>query len=324
MVGVRTWTVVALLVAGVLGASRGQAYAAVMCQKKGSGALSVHNACRAKELQVDLVQFGAVGPTGPAGQRGPTGLQGLSGATGNAGAQGNPGPTGATGSQGPTGSAGSQGPTGATGTAGTPGTTGTPGATGNPGATGATGAQGNPGATGPTGAQGDPGPTGDPGATGDPGPTGPSGDAGATGATGDVGPTGTTGATGSTGPSAGFFIAPTDTTLTGTTAVDVSTFALDPGQYIIAAKAWFTNPSGDTVSCNLVAAGGTPDDSDATQLSIAAGASVGTALTVAHDFSTNGGTVTFNCTNTDGTSDTAVNNIKMTAILVGSLTNLGP
>lgn len=45
------------------------ANAAVICQKK-SGAMFVREACKKKETPVDLAQFGAVGPTGPAGDPG--------------------------------------------------------------------------------------------------------------------------------------------------------------------------------------------------------------------------------------------------------------
>ena len=84
----------------------------------------------APTLDVELVDAGPPGATGPAGP------------------QGLPGATGATGPQGIPGTTGPQGPTGATGATGATGPQGLPGATG---ATGATGPQGLIGATGPAG-----------------------------------------------------------------------------------------------------------------------------------------------------------------------------
>ena len=57
--------------------------AAVLCQMR-SGVIVVRTACKKKEAPLDLAQFGAGGPTGPAGPEGPTGPAGEEGPAGPA------------------------------------------------------------------------------------------------------------------------------------------------------------------------------------------------------------------------------------------------
>jgi hypothetical protein len=63
-------------------------HAAVLCQKKGSGVVVVRDACKRKEVPLDLAQFGAQGPVGAPGA---SGLPGAPGAPGAAGVPGSPG-----------------------------------------------------------------------------------------------------------------------------------------------------------------------------------------------------------------------------------------
>ena len=170
------------------------------------------------QLEIELVNQGPAGPTGP---QGPQGLTGATGPQGPTGATGPQGPVGATGQVGATGAAGAPGPQGATGAMGPKGlnwkgswsnsteyavddailingssyialvanTNVQPPATawsllsqkGDIGPTGAEGAQGLTGATGATGPVGPPGPQGLAGADGAAGPPGPEGPTGAIG-----------------------------------------------------------------------------------------------------------------------------------------------
>src|SRR5437667_11794448 len=57
----------------------------VICKKK-SGAMVIRGACKRRELQVRLADFGALGPPGDPGDAGAPGVAG----TGRAYAQGNP------------------------------------------------------------------------------------------------------------------------------------------------------------------------------------------------------------------------------------------
>ncbi len=66
-------------------------HAAVLCQKKGSGFVLVRDACKKKEVPLDLAQFGAQGPAG---------VPGAPGADGSPGSPGSPGAPGAPGSAG--------------------------------------------------------------------------------------------------------------------------------------------------------------------------------------------------------------------------------
>jgi len=76
----------------VLVAVSGPAAADVLCKKK-SGVVVVRAACKAKEIAIDIADFGALGPRGTDGAQGP---QGPEGPPGSEGPQGPPGPTLAT------------------------------------------------------------------------------------------------------------------------------------------------------------------------------------------------------------------------------------
>lgn len=54
--------------------------AAVLCQKRRSGVVVARETCRRKERPLDLAQFGAAGPQGPAGAAGPAGPPGAAAA----------------------------------------------------------------------------------------------------------------------------------------------------------------------------------------------------------------------------------------------------
>ncbi len=66
------------LVAALLLGVTGNSMAAVVC-KKPSGVLVVRDACKRRETQVNMADFGAVGPRGPVGVEGPQGPQGVAG-----------------------------------------------------------------------------------------------------------------------------------------------------------------------------------------------------------------------------------------------------
>ncbi len=66
------------------------AQAAVLCTSgSGSGTVRVRAACRPRQVQLDLIALGLLGPPGP---KGDTGTQGPPGPKGDAGMQGPPGP----------------------------------------------------------------------------------------------------------------------------------------------------------------------------------------------------------------------------------------
>lgn len=288
------WGMVALLALGF--AREG---GAVVCRNKTSGALFFRTGCKTREIAMTAAELGTVGPAGPPGQ---------SGATGPAGADGQPGPQGSVGPQGAAGQAGTQGPAGAPGANGAAGLQGPVGPAGPQGDAGAQGEQGPAGEPGATGPQGDPGPAG---AQGDPGPAGPQGDPGVQGPQGP------------TGPSAAFFATAPSAIVPETDSADVLSVDLPGGRYVISVKAGLSNPSGDTVHCDLVASGG-GDDTDG--LTVAVGSSTSTLLllTAVHEFPDEGGTVTVTCQNAVGTSDTAMDAIRLTAILVGELVDVTP
>ncbi len=60
------------------------ALADVLCKKK-NGAVVARVACKGKEVQLDLAQFGAIGPKGDPGPKGDVGAQGTPGEQGPAG-----------------------------------------------------------------------------------------------------------------------------------------------------------------------------------------------------------------------------------------------
>ncbi len=143
------------------------------------------------------------------------------------------------------------------------------------------------------------------------GPSGPKGDPGLPGAKGDKG---------DTGPSDAFSFfhdAPISLPNTGSPL----SAPLAAGSYVIVAKFWFDNGNDFTSrpTCTLTA--GT--DSDVVQLgtstnSASDDAAVGT-LTVVHTFA-QAGAVTLGC-NSGSSQPATLNNIKITAIRVGNLTN---
>ena len=66
------------VVAALLLAMAGNCMAAVVCKKR-SGVLVVRDACKRRETQVSMADFGALGPRGPVGADGPQGPQGVAG-----------------------------------------------------------------------------------------------------------------------------------------------------------------------------------------------------------------------------------------------------
>jgi hypothetical protein len=167
------------------------------------------------------------------------------------------------------------------------------------------------------GARGARGPAGNAGAQGPKGDTGPQGLKGVTGATGA---TGAKGAKGDTGPSDAFSFfhdAPIALPNTGTPL----SAPLAAGSYVIVAKFWFDNDTNATSRprCTLTA----DTDSDTGMLGTSTNAASDDAamgtLTVVHTFA-QAGTVTLGCS--AGSSPPAtLNNVKITAITIGSLTN---
>lgn len=85
--------------------------AAVLCAPR-SGAVSVREACKSTETQLDPVALGLQGPPGPKGDTGDPGPQGPMGLQGEQGPQGDPGLQGPAGLQGPKGDPGMPGPPG--------------------------------------------------------------------------------------------------------------------------------------------------------------------------------------------------------------------
>jgi len=120
----------------------------------------------APTLDIELLDAGptgATGPIGPAGATGPPGTPGAMGLQGPLGLTGLTGPPGPTGPVGPSGATGASGPQGLPGSAGPNGPIGPQGAQGIPGQAGAQGIPGAIGAvglSGPIGPQGVPGPVG--------------------------------------------------------------------------------------------------------------------------------------------------------------------
>lgn len=106
------------------------------------------------------------------------------------------------------------------------------------------------------------GPVGPAGAVGATGATGQTGSTGATGPAGTTGAKGDTGATGPAGPSL-VRIDSSKTTAQGlsTSFVAKDAVTLDPGTYLVMAKADVTSPSDQTITCRLrLNSGGTAAD----------------------------------------------------------------
>jgi hypothetical protein len=151
--------------------------AATLCRNK-KGQLFVNDGgCKKKQMPVDPLSLGLIGPQGPQGPPGPQGDTGQC----IAGAKGDPGPQGPLGNQGPLGSQGVAGPQGNQGPPGSDGVAGPQGDQGPPGPQGVAGPQGN---------QGPPGSDGVAGPQGNQGPPGPQGVEGPRGIQGDPGPPG--------------------------------------------------------------------------------------------------------------------------------------
>jgi len=161
---------IALAVALSLVAS--SADAVVLCQRP-SGTVTVRDACKKRETQIDLTLLGLratqgskgepgeQGPQGEPGPQGPAGEQGVKGDLGEQGQPGPAGPKGDAGDQGAQGEPGPQGPAGEQGARGPKGDTGDQGAQGEPGPQGPQGERGEQGLPGPQGEQGPAGPGAD-------------------------------------------------------------------------------------------------------------------------------------------------------------------
>jgi len=211
------------------------------------------------------------------------------------------------------------------------------------------GPEGVQGEVGPVGPQGEVGPVGEQGVQGEAGPVGPLGDVGptgATGATGLQGPKGDVGSAGPPGPQGDpgltggsvqtlSLVSGTSTIPATDVPVEVASFTLTPGTYLVNAKLWLQNLNTSAVSkpqsvaCTLNVtdpSGPTVLDSDTSQATVhvsqgGVGGAECLSFIVANTFSVET-TVSLNCQRLDtNPGDTGAMNIKITAL---SASSVGP